>query len=633
MSFQNIEPASTVPSTISGLLAAYRDGSLQPEQVVSRLWHNWQQTSVEQDTAWITHADASFLQAQLAALKGHSPDTLPLYGIPFAIKDNIDVAGLPTTAACPAFTYQPLESAEVIKRLTAAGAIAVGKTNLDQFATGLVGMRSPYGAPSSTFSEDHISGGSSSGSAVVVARGEVPFSLGTDTAGSGRVPACFNNLVGLKPTPGLIPTQGVLPACKSLDCVSIFALTASDAARVLQVTEGPLPGAPIFNSVTQQPPRLPHILRIGVPIAPDFHGDADYKNAFDEAQHFCLNLTDQNGEPWAATLVPVDMQPFIEVSRLLYEGPWVAERYAAIAEFIKCSPQDINPVVMHIIDGARQYDAVSAFNGQYKLRELAARTLPVWQDIDVLLVPTAPTMPTKASVEADPIGRNAQLGTYTNFVNLLGLAALALPSGYTPYHLPFGVTFIAPGGSDAALLDLGSRWQIASQQNGPYPLGHGLPSANEVELTLPCCAVKAEPVIALAVVGAHLSGMPLHWQMVERKARLLMKTHTTPRYKLYALPGTVPPKPALARLDEDASSEDAHAIAVEVYAMPISSVGSFLALILSPLGLGSIELTDGTWVKGFICEPYGISGAQDISHFGGWRAYIAHIKTQASTVR
>jgi allophanate hydrolase len=624
MSFQDTVPASAVPATISGLLSAYREGSLQPEQVLARLWLSWQQTPLLQDTAWITRADAAFLQAQLDALKGQSPDTMPLYGIPFAVKDNIDVAGLPTTAACPAFAYNPTESAEVVKRLMAAGAIAVGKTNLDQFATGLVGMRSPYGAPSSTFSDEHVSGGSSSGSAVVVARGDVPFALGTDTAGSGRVPAGFNNLVGLKPTPGLVPTQGVLPACKSLDCVSVFALTASDAARVLHVAEGPLANAPVFNTVTPQLPRLPKTLRIGVPMALEFFGDADYKAAFDQAQRFCPRLTEADGEPWSVTLVPVDLQPFLDVAKLLYEGPWVAERYAAIADFIERSPQDMNPVVGRIIEGARQHDAVSAFNGQYKLRELAARTLPVWQDIDVLMVPTAPTMPTKASVEADPIGRNAQLGMYTNFVNLLGLAALALPAGYTPYHLPFGVTFIAPGGSDAALLDLGSRWQIASQQDGPYPLGHGLPSATEAELTLPCGAIKAEPVIALAVVGAHLSGMPLHWQMVERKARLLMATHTAPRYKLYALPGTVPPKPGLARLSDDAPVEEAHAIALEVYAMPMSSIGSFLALIPSPLGLGSVELADGTWVKGFICEPCGIAGAEDISHFGGWRAYIAH---------
>jgi len=631
MPFQDTAPANLVPNTISGLLTAYRDGSLAPEQVLARLWAIWQQTPLEQDIAWISRASSTFLQTQLDALQGQSPETLPLYGIPFAVKDNIDVAGLPTTAACPAFAFEPTESAEVVRRLMAAGAIVVGKTNLDQFATGLVGMRSPYGAPSSTFSSAHVSGGSSSGSAVVVARGDVPFALGTDTAGSGRVPAGFNNLVGLKPTPGLVPTHGVLPACKSLDCVSVFTLTASDAARVLHVAEGPLAGAPVFNTFKPQLPKLPRTLRVGVPSVAQFFGDADYEAAFAQARQRIQTLTDTDGTPWPVSLVPIDMQPFMDVARLLYEGPWVAERYAAIADFIERSPQDMNPVVGRIIEGARQHDAVSAFNGQYKLRELAARTLPVWQDIDVLMVPTAPTMPTKASVEADPIGRNAQLGTYTNFVNLLGLAALALPAGFTPADLPFGITLIAPGGADAALLDFGVRWQTALQTASPYPMGHDLSAASDSELALDTCSpVKAEPVMALAVVGAHLSGMPLHGQLVDGKARLLLATQTAPSYKLYALPGTVPPKPGLARLAPDDPAEEGHAIALEVYAVPLSAIGALLALIPPPLGLGSVELADGSWVKGFICEPCGIAGAQDISHFGGWRAYIAHIKAQAS---
>lgn len=620
-----------MPATITGLLAAYQDGSLTPQQAVAAIWARWQATPLQQDPVWITRADAAFLQAQLDALQGQSPETLPLYGIPFAVKDNIDVQGLPTTAACPAFAFDPTESAEVVKRLMAAGAIVVGKTNLDQFATGLVGTRSPYGAPSSTFSAAHVSGGSSSGSAVVVARGDVPFALGTDTAGSGRVPAGFNNLVGLKPTPGLVPTHGVLPACKSLDCVSVFALTAVDAARVLHVAEGPLPGAPVFNKVTPKLPRLPRSLRVGVPAVAQFFGDAAYAAAFTQAQNQLQTLSDTDGQPWAVTLVPIDLQPFLDVASLLYDGPWVAERYAAIAAFIEGAPEAMNPVVRGIIERARAHDAVSAFNGQYRLQELAARTLPVWEHIDMLMVPTAPTMPTKASVQADPVGRNAQLGTYTNFVNLLGLAALALPAGFTTESLPFGITLIAPGGADAALLDFGVRWQAALQQDGAYPLGHGLPAAAPSDLSLSCgVPVQAEPVIAVSVVGAHLSGMPLHTQLVERHARLLATTRTAPRYRLYALPGTVPPKPGLARVAHDAPPEEGHAIDVEVYAMPQSGIGSFLALIPSPLGLGSVELADGSWVKGFICEPCGIEGAQDISHFGGWRAYMQHVRAQSA---
>jgi len=330
------------------------------------------------------------------------------------------------------------------------------------------------------------------------------------------------------------------------------------------------------------------------------------------------------------TLVPVDMQALFDVAALLYEGPWVAERYAAIAAFIESHGQDIHPVVRGIIEGARLHDAVSAFDGLYRLRELAARAQPLWQDIDVLMVPTAPTMPTKASVEADPVGRNAQLGTYTNFVNLLGLSALALPAGFTPAGLPFGITFIAPGGSDAALLDLGACWQTAS---APYPLGHELGAATPADFALPEDARKlgAEPVIALAVVGAHLSGMPLHGQLVARQARLIKATKTAPRYKLFALPGTVPPKPGLARIADSEPVEEGHAIALEIYALPQSAVGSFLALIPPPLGLGSVELEDGTWVKGFICEPCGLKGAEDISHFGGWRAYMAHVRAQQQT--
>lgn len=644
MPFTAAQPIDTVPATIAGLLAAYRDGHLTPAQVLARLWARWQTSPIEQDPAWITRASEAFLQAQLDALQGQLPASLPLYGIPFAVKDNIDVAGLPTTAACPAFAHEPTESAEVVRRLMAAGAIVVGKTNLDQFATGLVGQRSPYGAPTSTFSEVHVSGGSSSGSAVVVARGDVPFALGTDTAGSGRVPAGFNNLVGLKPTPGLVPTHGVLPACKSLDCVSVFSLTASDASRVLNVAQGAMAGQAVFNTFTPQLPRLPRPLRIGVPAAPEFFGDADYAAAFEQAKAQWATLKEPDGAPWPVSLVPVDMQPFLDVARLLYEGPWVAERHAAIEGFIDQHAEAMNPVVRGIIEGAHRHDAVAAFNGLYRLRELAALSAPVWNEIDVLMVPTAPTMPSVASVQADPVGRNAQLGTYTNFVNLLGLSALALPAGFTAGSLPFGITLIGPGGADAALLDVGACWQTAcacvAGQGGDAPgdgpanvcaLGHGLPAATDSELSLPTnCPIASEPVIALAVVGAHLSGMPLHGQLLERKARLLAATHTAPRYRLHALPGTVPPKPGLARVPDKASPEEGHAIELEVYALPVSSIGSFLALIPPPLGLGSVELADGTWVKGFICEPCGLAGAQDISHFGGWRAYMAHIKAQSA---
>jgi allophanate hydrolase len=615
-----------IPATIEGLLSAYRARRLTPARVVAALLARWAATPAETDPAWITRADAAFLEAQLVRLEGASPDTLPLYGVPFAVKDNIDVAGLPTTAACPAFAHLPPRSAEIVQRLQAAGAIVVGKTNLDQFATGLVGTRTPYGVPHSTFSAQHVSGGSSSGSAVVVARGEVPFALGTDTAGSGRVPAGFNNLVGLKPTPGLVPMQGVLPACRTLDVVSVFTHTTPDAARVLAVVEGSSPDEPVFQPVTRQLPRFPRALRVGIPVRPVFFGDTAYAACFDAACARWADLQDADGAPWPVTPVDIDLQPFFDVARMLYDGPWVAERHAAISAFIAGHADEMNPVVRGIIEQASRHDAVATFQALYRLRELAVHTRAVWQSIDVLMVPTAPTHPTLDSVAADPVGRNSQLGTYTNFVNLLGLAALALPAGFMASGLPFGITLIAPGGSDAALLDLGVRWQALCERDGAVTrLGCTRTPPRTSAWTWPLPSMpQAEPVMALAVVGAHLSGMPLHGQLVARRARLIETTPTAPRYRLHALPGTVPPKPGLARVPDHAPPAAGHAIAVEVYAVPMSAVGSFLALIPPPLGLGSIELADGRWVKGFICEPGGLADAEDISHFGGWRAYMAH---------
>lgn len=618
------------PPTVDGLLAAYRAGLLRPEAVVAHLWQSWQALPAD-DAAWICRASAAQLQDQLDALAGQSPDSRPLFGVPFAVKDNIDVAGWPTTAACPAFAHVAAETAEVVQRLQRAGAILVGKTNLDQFATGLVGVRSPYGIPCSTFSAAHVSGGSSSGSAVVVSRGEVPFSLGTDTAGSGRVPAGFNNLVGLKPTPGRVPTHGVLPACRTLDCVSVFTLTAPDAARVLAVIEDSGPCRPDGPRHPPGPAQLPRALRVGVPAVPTFAGDAAYAQAFERARAQAQALLLADGSPWSAHEVPVDLAPFQAVASLLYDGPWVAERHAAIDDFIRAQPDALHPTVREIIASATRYSAVDAFKGQYRLQELAAQLAPVWQDIDVLMVPTAPTHPTVDSVLAEPVARNALLGTYTNFVNLLGLSALAMPAGFTEAGMPFGVTFIGPPGADAALLDLGVAWQRAwlaaeaAAAHGQATVGCRLPGPAAAALSWPAGVVpQSEPVLSLAVVGAHLSGMPLHGQLVERRARLVASTHTAPHYRLFALPGTVPPKPGLARLSPADDPALGHAIALEVYAVPMSAVGSFLALIPPPLGLGSVELADGSWVKGFICEPAGLSGAEDISHFGGWRAYIRH---------
>ena len=562
----------------------------------------------EDDPAWILRCDADFIEKQLARLDTAERETLPLFGVPFAVKDNIDVAGLPTTAACPAFAYRPSRHAVVVQRLMDAGAVLVGKTNLDQFATGLVGTRSPYGEVPNSFDPAYVSGGSSSGSASVVARGLVPFALGTDTAGSGRVPAGFNNIVGFKPTPGRMPMAGVLPACRTLDVVSVFALTVADAALVAALIEGREPCEPVFQEAAPRPAWFGGgrgRLRVGVPANATVDERLGYSQGFEAA------VAQLQG--WDVEPVPIEMAPLQLVAQLLYEGPWVAERQVAVRRLLDTAPEGIDPTVRQVIEAARSQDAATAFEARYALETLRRQIAPMWDAIDVLMVPTAPTCPTRAAVAAAPVARNSELGRYTNFVNLLGLAALALPSGFTPAGLPFGITFIAPGGSDAALAGLGARWESARD----LPLGAGLRRATGEDRSLTRLPAST-PTLQLAVVGAHLQGMPLHGQLVERGCRLVERTRTAPAYRLYALPGTNPPKPGLARV-----AEVGHAIEVEVYEMPADQLGSFLALIPPPLGLGSVQIADGRWTHGFICEPVALAGAEDISAHGGWRAWLA----------
>ena len=594
----------TTLHTLADWRQAYADG-LRPADVLPAL-----ATSLAPaDTAWIWRAPADFVLAQVDALPARPDASTPLWGVPFAVKDNIDVAGVPTTGACPAFAYTPARSAVAVERLRAAGAILVGKTNLDQFATGLVGTRSPYGAVPNTFDAAYVSGGSSSGSASAVARGLVPFALGTDTAGSGRVPAGFNNLVGLKPTPGSVPMTGVLPACRSLDVVSVFALTVADAAEVMALFEG-AEGEARFNEPVPRPPWLGRggrPPRLGVPARADCDAALRWDAAFDAALARARSL--------GADLVEVDFEPLFDVARLLYDGPWVVERHLVAEALLAADPDAIDPVVRGILASADHVDADAVFSGRYTLEELRVRIAPLWQRVDALMVPTAVTCPTRAAVAQEPVRRNAELGRYTNFVNLLGLAALALPSQVGDAGLPFGVTFIAPGGADAALASWGLEWEAA----GPAVLGARLRDARACDRA-PTRLPRAAPVLALAVVGAHLEGMPLHGQLVERGCRLVDRTRTAAAYRLFALPGTVPPKPGLARVD---AAQGGVAIEVEVVEMPLAEVGGFLALIPPPLGLGSIELADGRWVKGFICEPHALAGAEDISAHGGWRAWLA----------
>lgn len=590
---------SSTPTTLADWQQAYRDGA-SPAQCLGALRERL--AARPADAAVIHLVGAAELQARLAALQdleaAHAGRAAllrahPLWGVPFAVKDNIDVAGAPTTAACPAFAHAAERSAEVVRRLEAAGAVWVAKTNLDQFATGLVGTRSPYGAPASVAAADRISGGSSSGSAVLVARGDVPFALGTDTAGSGRVPAGFNGLVGLKPTPGRVSTAGVLPACRSLDCVSLFAHTVDDAAALLALVEGPDAADP-YSRFATGPAAWRERLRIGVPAHPYFFGDAGYEAAWPAA----LARLDTLGHE----VVPLDFTLLNEVAALLYDGPWVAERHAVVKALLARQPEALDTTVRRVIERARSFDATAAFEAQYRLRDLAARAALLWQQVDVLAVPTSPGHPRFAEVDADPVGVNSTLGRYTNFVNLLEWCALAVPAGSTPVGLPFGITFIAPANHDAALARFARRWTGSTQPVPPsWP--------------------RSEPVLPIAVVGAHLSGLPLNGQLLERGATLLQATRTAPCYRLHALPGTVPPKPGLVR--DDARGR---AIALEVWAMPERAVGSFLALIPAPLGLGSIELADGRRAHGFLCEAHAVADAPDVSAFGGWRAYLESLR-------
>ena len=523
-------------------------------------------------------------------------ESLPLAGVPFAVKDNLDVAGLPTTAACPAFAYMPDESAAVVARLQAAGAIVMGKTNLDQFATGLVGTRSPYGAPGCVFNRTYVSGGSSSGSAVAVAAGLVPFALGTDTAGSGRVPAAFNGLVGLKPTKGRWSTRGLVPACRSLDCVTVLAADAADAALFDGVAAGFDPADPYARREPVAGDGFGPSFRFGVPRPSQrqFFGDAESAVLFEQAID---RLTAAGGTP-----VEVDIAPLLEAARLLYSGPWVAERTAAVEGLLKANPTAINPVVRAILQSGAGVSGVDTFRGLYALQDFARRAEALWDAAEVLLLPTAPTIYRIDELKAEPVALNSNLGLYTNFVNLLDMSAVAVPAGWRANSTGFGVTLVGPAWADRALLTLAGRYEAA----GP------LPEAPPIDLG------AREDTVRMAVVGAHLHGMPLHWQLTSRDARLADSTTTAPAYCLYAMAETVPPKPALVHVGAGGA-----AIAVEVYEVPTAAFGSFVAEVPPPLAIGSVILANGEVVKGFVAEPRAVDGAEDITHLGGWRAYIA----------
>lgn len=582
---------------LNALRQAYRNGDTTPRQLLLALRDK--AAALNPDYHLFIHLlSVEELEPYLAALDGRDLDSLPLYGVPFAIKDNIDLAGIPTTAACPAFAYVPERSATIVEQLLALGAIPLGKTNLDQFATGLNGSRSPYGACPNSVLPEYPSGGSSAGSSLAVALGVASFALGTDTAGSGRVPAALNNLVGLKASKGLISTAGVLPACRTLDCVTTFTATAREASQLLALTARLDPrdeysrSNPSWNDGTAF--GVPRPFRFGVPRAQDleFFGCEEGPLLFGDAID---RLKALGGEA-----VELDLSPFLEAARLLYEGPWVAERYSVAGELMEENPAAVLPVIRAVLAKAPAVSGVQTFRAQYRLQALKAVCDKALEGLDCVLTPTIGRPVTLAELDAEPVLRNSELGYYTNFMNLLDYAAVAVPSGFMNNGLPWGVTLFGRAFTDQYLLGVADALQRQQDRAQPAPNN---PARHD----------RAR----LVVCGAHLDGLALNWQLRQRDARLIEATYSSKDYKLYALAGGPPLRPGMLRV-----AEGGVAIEVEVWELPSRELGSFLTGIPAPLGLGKVQLADGRWESGFICEPYGLEGATDISHLGGWRAYL-----------
>ncbi len=575
------------------LREAYQSGAWTPSQLVEAL--DDAISEAEPSRIWISRLSRERLLEFAKNLEAKDPADLPLYGIPFAIKDNIDLEGLPTTAACPEYAYEPEQSAFVVQRLIDAGAIPIGKTNLDQFATGLVGVRSPYGFPANAYHPDVIPGGSSSGSAVSVARGFASFSLGTDTAGSGRIPASLNNLVGLKPSRGLLSCSGVIPACKTLDCVSIFANNGRDAESVLNV-------AAVFDAKDAYARIDPHPaaaaplgahFRFGVPKSEhlEFFGNTEAETRFAEA---VTKMEALGGER-----IEIDFAPFLEAARLLYEGPWVAERFVAIEDILKNRPEILHPVTRTIIESGGEPRAADAFRAEYRLRELKRIADETWNHVDLVLTPTAGTVYTAAEVAENPIQLNSNLGYYTNFMNLLDYSAVACPSSWLKSGVPIGITLFGPVFQDRRLLDLVRRYE------GNQPIARP--------------EIPAQGWTKIVVCGAHMQDLPLNHQLTERCGRFLAETETSPDYNLYALPATdqLPPRPGLIRVETGGA-----AIHVEVWALPTERFGDFVAQIPSPLGVGKVQLASGIYETGFLCESFISPVARNITEIGNWRKFI-----------
>lgn len=591
--------------SISDLARSYRDGSANPHDVISEILDH---CDAADPNIWIERVSRESVFEYIKDLKGKDLADLPLFGIPFAIKDNIDLEGIPTTAGCPAYSYTPEESSTVVSKLIAAGAIPIGKTNLDQFATGLVGIRSPYSFPSNPYNDEYIPGGSSSGSAVAVASGLVCFALGTDTAGSGRVPASLNNLVGLKPSKGLVSCKGVVPACRSLDCVTVFSGTVEETSQVLSVIASydcQDPYSRAFKTVETLEPAANQIT-VGVPKRDqlEFFGNTEAANLFEHSTAHCTELG------W--TIKEIDLEPFLEAARLLYEGPWVAERLAAIESFFHSNEKDIFPVTAKIIGGAKGLTAVEAFKAEYRLRSLKKIADEVWENVDVIMTPTLGTPYTVEEVNADPIQLNSNLGYYTNFMNLLDYAAIAVPAGFLEKSkMPWGVTFFTQAFRDPFLLRVGSKFHETKGTLDPIQTKResGIPPMESLE-----------DRIEVAVCGAHLSGLPLNHQLTTRGAHLVQSTKTAPVYRMFSLPASesFPERPGLTR-DE----KEGRAIDIEIWSVPASGFGSFVEAIGAPLGIGKLLTEDNREVSGFICESYAVAEATEITEFGSWRNWLA----------
>ncbi len=567
---------------IQNLHKLYLSKELKPRELCEALQK--QADAIDNPNIWIHRLSPEELEPYLVRLESADPASLPLYGIPFAIKDNIDLAGVPTTAACEAYAYTPEKSSPVVEKLIQAGAIPIGKTNLDQFATGLVGVRSPYGVPRNPLAPDRVPGGSSSGSAVALSESLSSFSLGTDTAGSGRVPAAFNKLWGVKPSKGRLSTSGVVPACRTLDCVSIFALNAADSQAVLKVAEG-FDSSDAYSLPTADQ-SLPVSKKIGVPKPEQlmFFGDAGYEAAWS------LALLELESKGWE--IETIDFEPFLQAARLLYEGPWVSERTAVLQDFLASNADDFFPATHSIIAGGLNNTACDSFSASYKLAALRRDSESVWQGLAAIVTPTAGGFPTLADLAADPIGPNSQLGYYTNFMNLLDLCAVATPAGETESGLPFGITWIAPRDTDKALIEIADK--------GP----RALEADND---TLP-----------ILLFGAHMQGLPLNSQILELGGKFVAQVGTAAQYKMIYLPEPAPHRPGIIRVGEGGCS-----IAAEEWRLPKVSLGALLASIQQPLGLGQIELSDGRKVHGFLCEAAAAQSVQDISATGGWRGFLA----------